>query len=109
MYHKKRIAASNAVLTSEFMHDALEPDIVDIFRDITRRFVAEQVKVFVRPEVDLDSSHLRNLRLIHELTQYPRDHWEGHKQILLQRYEENAAYLPECILKEHQPATLASV
>lgn len=27
VYHKKRIAATNAVLTSQFMHDALQPDV----------------------------------------------------------------------------------
>ena len=27
VYHKKRIASTNAVLTSQFMHDALQPDV----------------------------------------------------------------------------------
>ena len=76
------------------MLHVLKDDQKERFNTFTQGYVSAQINAFIKPQVTLESYHLRNLYTICSILQYPRDHWESEKDLLRERMEENFSHLP---------------
>ena len=80
--HFKQVSQTNYVLSHETTKSLLTPEQEPIMGELTREFVGHQIDTFFAPEVMPSNFHLRSLKNICSILRYPRDHWEGRKELL---------------------------
>ena len=76
------------------MLQVLKDNQTERFNTFTQGYVSAQINSYIKPQVTLESYHLRNLYTICSILQYPQDHWESEKDLLKERMDENFDHLP---------------
>ncbi len=69
----------------------------------------KQIEVSLEPEVDHESLHLRNLKVIFSILRYPRDHWVKDKDLISERIGQNLQHLPEFLAEKYLPSDFKEV
>jgi len=103
LYRMKTVSLNNKVLTHRYLDSAVTAQDYEAFRAVTKKYVNGQIELFVKPPVTDKTLHLRLVQMIHLILQYPRDHWEVHKELLRDRMTSSLQRIPNFIKKKHLP------